>query len=209
MTSLEESLMIERVINGETEAFEALVIENQKKVYNLALKMVGDENDALDLSQDAFIKAFRGLDNFRSDCRFSVWLYRLTYNVCIDHLRKKRRLNQTSLTVTDEDGQTSEMEISDVRYSPDQVSERMEIRQAIESGLHELSPEHREIFIMREISGMTYGEIAQTLQISEGTVKSRLARARMYLAKILSKNGTFLDSHRQNKGKEVNLHDEL
>lgn len=204
MTAVEELAVIERVRSGETDAFEALVLENQKKVYNLALKMTGNENDALDISQEAFIKAFAGLKNFRGDSRFSVWLYRLTYNLSIDFIRKNQRTQVSSLTYIDDSGEYADYEIPDISCEPESEIEKKELREAIAKGIGELPDKHREILIMREITGMSYEDIAKTLGLSEGTVKSRLSRARHGLVVILNKYGTFSQGNRLKSGKEVN-----
>lgn len=201
LTRLEEQRIISRVLNGDYNAFEVLVTENQKVIYNLALKLVGNENDALDISQEAFLKAYSGLKNFRGDSRFSVWMYKLTYNICIDFLRKKQRRPQTSLTQQDEDGSLTETEIEDIRHLPESELERKELIRETNKAIDSLSQEHRDILIMREFTGMSYREIADVLYINEGTVKSRIARARRSLAKILIENGTFSDAGRQTKGK--------
>ena len=203
MTPSEELSLIERVRTGDADAFEPLVCEHQKKVYNLALRLLKNSDDALDASQEAFIKAFTGISGFRADSRFSVWLYRLTYNVCIDLLRKKSRENTVPLSVEDDGGETVELEIPDERTSPEREYERRELRELISAGLDTLSEEHRQILIMREISDMSYTEIADTLSISVGTVKSRIARARAALAVFLSEYGTNGDSVRHKTGREV------
>jgi RNA polymerase sigma factor (sigma-70 family) len=207
MTAAEEMDIIERVRSGDTDAFEALVLDNQKKVYNLALKMTGNENDALDISQEAFIKAFIGLKNFRGDSRFSVWMYRLVYNLCIDFSRKKQRSETSSLTYINEDGEYADLEVPDLRYAPESEAEKRELRQAVADGIDALPPKHKEILIMREVAGLSYEDIARTLNISEGTVKSRLSRARLSLASILSHYGTFYRSGRHIGSKEVEERD--
>lgn len=203
MTALEELALIERVKGGETDAFEALVLDNQKKVYNLALKMTGNENDALDISQEAFIKAYTGLKNFRAESRFSVWLYRLTYNLSIDFIRKNQRTQVSSLTYIDDNGDYADFEIPDISCEPESEIEKRELREAISKGIEELPDKHREILIMREITGMSYDDIALALGLSEGTVKSRISRARAGLVLILNKYGTFSQSNRHKSGKEV------
>ena len=207
MTALEEKAVIEKVCAGDSDAFEALVADNQKKVYNLALKMMGNEEDALDISQEAFIKAYTGLPNFRAESRFSVWLYRLTYNICIDFLRKKKRKPELPLAVSDGDGDGGylELEIPDTRYEPSSEAERHELREAVDKGIAALPENHREILVMRELTGMSYEQIAHTLNINEGTVKSRLSRARQRLAAILDGYGTFSRGSRQKNSKEVDL----
>jgi len=201
LTHEEEIVLIKKVLAGDGDAFEALMLDNQKKMYNLALKMSGNETDALDLSQEIFIKAYTSLSSFRMDCRFSVWLYRIAYNVCIDYTRKKKREMTIPLSYTDEDGDEEEFEVPDIRYSPETELEKKETREAIKKALDSLSPEHKQVIIMREFSSMSYTQIADVLGISEGTVKSRIARARTTLAKILAKSGTFPSSLSSNQMK--------
>ena len=201
----EELALIEKVRAGDPDAFEPLVIEHQKKVYNLALKLLRDPDDAADAAQDAFIKAYTGLDSFRSDSRFSVWLYRITYNICLDQMRRKKRANEVPLTYEDEDGNEAELPIPDESASPDREYEQAELRELINKGLDSLSPEHRQILIMREISDMSYTDIAEALSIEEGTVKSRISRARRSLAEFLYAHGTSggLSRHKNGKGAET------
>jgi len=198
-----EKEIIERVLGGDKNAFEGLVLANQKNVYNLALKMTRNEEDALDISQEAFIKAFQQLGNFRGDSRFSVWMYRLTYNLCIDFLRKKPKANVIPLVYEDEGGDTTPLEIPDLRDLPEDSAVRNEIRKNITESISELPLKHREVLAMREITGMSYDEIAATLKINAGTVKSRLARARLKLVEILKEKGTFPESFRLNTREEV------
>ena len=197
MTAEAELLVIQKVLDGDSNAFEDIVLANQKNVYNLALKMTGSEEDALDISQEAFLKAFRQLGSFRGESRLSVWLYRLTYNLCIDFLRRKPRTGTISLTNQD-DEEPRDIEIPDFRNLPEEGLMRKETRKAIAESIDELGQRHREIIIMREITGMTYIDIASVLRINEGTVKSRLARARLNLASILVAKGTFPESYRLN-----------
>ncbi len=201
MTPAQEMAVVKRILGGDSNAFETLVIENQKRVYNLALKMVKNEEDALDLSQEAFLKAYRSLSQFRGDSTFSVWMYRLTSNVCIDFLRKKKKQNVISLVYTNKDKSDAEMEIADTRFSPEHQLEKSELRRAVAEGLDQLSEEHRQILIMREINGYSYEEIASALFLELGTVKSRIARARLALRAILESGGNFYASDSSNKGK--------
>jgi len=198
-----EREIIRRVIDGDKNAFEELVLANQKNVYNLALKMTGNEEDALDVSQEAFLKAYRQLDGFRGESKFSVWLYRLTYNLCIDFLRKKPRSKIISLSYEDDEGDAKFLEIPDTRNLPEDSALRNETRRIIAAGIMEMAHKHREILVMREITCMTYDEIAETLNVNVGTVKSRLARARMKLVEILSKKGTFPEGFRLTIREEV------
>ena len=197
---MEELEVIKRVLDGDANAFEEIVLANQKNVYNLALKMTKNEDDAMDISQEAFIKAYRQLDIFRGESKFSVWLYRLTYNLCIDFLRKKSKAQVVSLSAyQDDSGDSFERELPDLRALPEDSLTRKEMRNEIAQSIEKLGQSHREIIVMREINDMSYTDIAQTLGISEGTVKSRIARARLNLANILVENGTFTENYRQNK----------
>ena len=191
-----ENKIIQKVIAGDTNAFEHLVLANQKNVYNLALKMTRNEDDALDLSQEAFVKAYQQLSFFRGDSKFSVWLYRLTYNLCIDFLRKQSKQTTVSLDYKDDENEVVSFEIPDIRDLPEDSAIRKEMRKTIEQSIKELTGDHREVLIMREITGMSYEEIAMTLKLSTGTVKSRIARARIKLVETLKEKGTYPESFR-------------
>jgi len=194
----QEKEIIQKVIDGDKNAFEDLVMANQKNVYNLAMKMTRNEDDALDISQEAFVKAYQQLKNFRGDSRFSVWLYRLTYNLCIDFLRKKPKANIIPLTYEDDGGESSPLEIPDLRDLPEDNAIRSEMRKTIKDSIDELADKHRDVLVMREITGMSYDEMAETLRVNVGTVKSRLARARLKLVELLIAKGTFPEGFRLN-----------
>ena len=190
MTREEEQAVIAKVVAGDRNAFEPLLLENERNVYNLALRMTANEQDALDVSQDVFLKAYSLLHTFRGECRFSVWLYRITYNICVDRSRKNSRFVTVSLEQPDEDGDLSEMEIPDTRSLPEEELLKSEKRRAIAQAMDSLSEEHRQAIALREYGDLAYEEMAALLQVSEGTVKSRLNRARHRLGQILVKNGT-------------------
>jgi len=198
MTPEEERSLIQNVINGDRDAYEALVLAHQKNVYNLALKMTKSEEDALDISQETFFKAYRQLERFRGDSKLSVWLYRMTYNLCIDFLRKQSRSKLFSISRDDDnESDTNEFDIPDFRDLPEDNVIRSENREAILESIEELPENQRRIFIMREVTGMSYTDMSHILKISMGTVKSRLARARLNLANILISKGTFPETYRQ------------
>ena len=190
MTREQEREIIEKVVAGDTEAFEALVLEHQNKVYSLALRMVGNEEDARDMAQEAFIRAFNSLAGFRGDSKFSVWIYRLTSNICIDFLRSRAKKRTVSMTWSDEEGgEAGELEIPDETWSPAERLERSETRESVRRGLDSLSPQYREILLLREINGLSYDEISEALGIEPGTVKSRIFRARKKLCDFLLSEG--------------------
>ena len=120
MTEVSEKKIIEKVLGGDANAFEELVLKYEKTVYNLALRMVGDRDDASDMTQEAFIKAYGSLSSFRGDSKFSVWIYRIATNVCLDFLRSKSRKQQVSLTVSDDDDEDAQLDIPDPSSAPEQ-----------------------------------------------------------------------------------------
>lgn len=189
LTHEEEMRIIAKVLDGDTNAFEALVEDQKKVVYNLALRMLGNEEDAYDISQDAFLKAYTNLSGFRGDCKFSSWLYKLTTNLCLDFIRKRNRHKVIPLVYEDDEGESEYMEIPDDTYSPEQLTEQKLMRESVRNGLSQLPPQQREILVLREIGGLRYDEIGRQLDLEEGTVKSRIFRARKKLCDILSKDG--------------------
>lgn len=198
MTREEELEIVIRVRAGEKDAFETLFLEHQKKVYNLALRMLGNEEDALDMTQEAFIRAYNSLDGFRGDSKFSVWLYRLTSNICIDFIRSRGKKQMASLTCDNHDDEMEELEVPDERFSPDAALESKELREMVYRGLETLSPEYRCILLMREINGLTYDEIGRALNLEAGTVKSRIFRARKKLCAFLTDSGNIPDKAASN-----------
>lgn len=190
MTEVSEKKIIEKVLGGDANAFEELVLKYEKTVYNLALRMVGDRDDAFDMTQEAFIKAYGSLSSFRGDSKFSVWIYRITTNVCLDFLRSKSRKQQVSLTVSDDD-EDAQLDIPDPKADPEQQLIKKISMQSVEEGLKTLPDKQRQILVIRELCGMSYAEIGKALSLEEGTVKSRIFRARKRLCTFCSTAGTF------------------
>ncbi len=187
---MEEGELIARAKRGDPEAFEQLMLAHQNKVYSLCLRMVGNPEDAQDAAQEAFLNAWRALPSFKGDSSFSTWLYRLASNACIDHLRKRKRRSQVEDARSLEDEERP-WEPADHQADPALQLERQEARRAVEEGLQSLSDPHRQVLVLRELQGLSYQEIGQALDLDPGTVKSRIARARLALKKILTAKGNF------------------
>ena len=184
-----EQELIAAARRGSESAFEELVRLYEKRVYHLALRMSGGQEDALEIAQEAFLAAWRGLRFFRGESSFSTWIYRLTTNAAIDFLRRRQRQEGgEAVSLDDED---TFLEVPDPAPSPHRQAERLELREAVAQGLQALSPEHRQVLLLRELQGLTYEEIAAALELDLGTVKSRIARAREKLRKYLVASGNF------------------
>lgn len=190
MTQTEREL-VSRARAGDTAAFEQLMLDSQDRVYTLCLRMTGNREDALDLAQEAFFNAWRGLSSFQGNSSFSTWVYRLASNACIDFLRKRKRRQQGESPHSLDDEEAPLPEPADPRGSPEEELERRELRRAVERGLQALPDHHRQVLVMRELSGMSYQEIGAVLDLDLGTVKSRIARARLALKKFLVQEGNF------------------
>lgn len=186
---MDEREIIQKVLDGDNDAFGLLVEKYQTKVYNLALRMSGNEDDAFDLSQEAFLRAWRNLGSFQFESAFSTWLFRLTSNVCLDFLRARKRKATVSLTVTDDEDGETQLELRDPAKTPEEALLAAEDRRLLTQALNELPAVQRQILTMRAIDDLSYAQIAEILQIEEGTVKSRLSRARAALRNKLLQIG--------------------
>lgn len=194
--------LVARAGAGDQEAFEQLVRDNQNRVYSLAVRLVGDREEAADLAQEAFLKAWQGLSSFQGESSFSTWIYRLTTNVCIDYLRRKKRRQEVEPAVSLDDEDSGWAEPADAGQDPQRKLEEAERSRALSRGLERLPEHQRQVLVMRELSGLSYQEIGAATGLDLGTVKSRIARARLALRKILLEDGNFFDSPSSNPTKE-------
>ena len=185
LTASEEFDILEAVRMGNAARFEELVLAYEKSIYNLCLRMLGNEQDALDASQEAFFRAYRSLRSFRGDSRFSTWLYRLASNACLDILRRRTRSPESAW---DDDLLVPAL---DGGPTPQEALERKELHSAVDRALDTLAPEFRQAVVLRDVAGLSYAEIAEAAGLEEGTVKSRIFRARRKLAEALRADGNF------------------
>jgi RNA polymerase sigma-70 factor (ECF subfamily) len=183
--------LVKRVRSGDQRAFRLLVERYQRKVYAVALGMLKDKDEAMDVSQEAFVKVYKYLEHFKGDSSFYTWLYRITTNICIDVLRKKGGAHGEQV----EFDETVQMDLSEANIgalgsrlgtNPQKSALRRELGEKIQAALQEVPEKHRAILLLREVEGMSYEELARTLEIPKGTVMSRLFHARAKVQKILS-----------------------
>jgi len=181
----QETELIARALKGDQKAYRILTERHQTAIYHIAYKIVRDSEAANDLVQDTFMKAFSSLASYRSEFRFSTWLYKIAANCSIDYLRKKR-IKVLSLDREYDTGDGKmEFEVADYSYHPGQHLERKEQRFSIEEAIDELPEKYREVIIYRHKDDKSYEEIADLLNIPVGTVKARIFRARELLKKKL------------------------
>ena len=185
----EERKIIKKAAAGNADAFEQLLLKYQTPIYNLCLRMTGNPEDAADMTQEAFLKAWRSLSSFQFESSFSTWLYRLTTNTCLDYLRSQKRRPQCSLTVEDDDGEEQVLDVTDEAPTPEEALLSAEERSQLVHALSQLEASQRQIITLRVVNDLSYAEIAEILDVKEGTVKSRLARARDNLRKKLLQIG--------------------
>ncbi len=176
--------LIDETLNGNREAFCALASKYQDRVYNLALPIVGNHDDALDVVQETFLQALSHLESFRRSSRFYTWLYRIAYNCAIGTLRRRRKTLSVDV-VSEEFGVSFESN----EDAPDARLRRKDVEKALKVALAKLPTEYRKAIVLREIYDYDYEQIAEKLNVPVGTVRSRLHRARASLRKALERAG--------------------
>jgi RNA polymerase sigma-70 factor (ECF subfamily) len=189
ITMSAELELVERSKGGDLAAFEELVVMYQKQIYNLGYRMMGNEEDACDMAQEAFLKAFKSIRKFTGRSSFGTWVYRIAVNVCIDELRKRKRVKLYPVVHNDNPENGGGKLITDTGDLPEDRIERRETREQVQRAINRLAEEHRVIIILRDIQGKSYQEIADILNLNIGTVKSRISRARQSLKEELLRQG--------------------
>jgi RNA polymerase sigma-70 factor (ECF subfamily) len=177
-----EKLLVAKSKKGNIDAFEELISGYEKKAYNIAYRIMGNEEDAKDMAQEAFIKIYKSIQNFREESSFSTWLYRIVTNVCLDELRKRKKANLVPLEMNIEtDKGSAIIELSAEKETPEDICERVEKKELIQNAISSLAEDYKTVIILRDIQGFGYEEIATMLNCSLGTIKSRINRARNLL----------------------------
>lgn len=189
--AVDDKELVARAKSGDHDAFRVLFQRNHRRAYSLAYGVLQNQDDALDVVQDAFVKAHRHLDTFEGASSFYTWLYRIVMNLAIDHIRKHRRVRHVDFDDTLAHG-VDESTVGDESLLPSILGQnpkksllRKEIREQIDLALESLSENHRAVLIMRELDGLSYEEMAQAMNCSKGTIMSRLFHARKNMQKRL------------------------
>lgn len=179
--------LVESARKGDRDAFRVLFERYHRRAYALAFGVLRHQDDALDVVQDAFIKAHKYLDKFEGNSSFYTWLYRIVMNLAIDHMRKHRRVKPVELDEQHLDGTVGDDALLPkiLGGNPGRALLDKEIRARIDQALSELSENHRSVLVMRELEGMSYEEMAQAMNCSKGTIMSRLFHARKNMQKRL------------------------
>lgn len=182
-----EEMLIRRIRNGEHELFYQLIRPYERRVYATAFAITRNESDAEDVAQEAMLKAFKNLAQFRSEARFSTWLIQITVNEARMRKRKERSSMEEPIPeYQDEDGNYTPRDFADWREIPSETLERKEIRQKLTEALAGLGEKYREVFVLRDMQQLSIEQTAKTLNISTAAVKTRLLRARLMLRDLLS-----------------------
>jgi RNA polymerase sigma-70 factor (ECF subfamily) len=192
--------LVEACRAGDRQAFKTLMQRYQRKVYSVAYGFLRNQEDALDVVQESFIKVHRYLANFEGNSSFYTWLYRIVTNLCIDHIRKNKRHRELEFddglrhdAGDDPGGGAVALPLSSLG-DPAQVLQRREILDAVQDGLQYLSDKHRAVIVMRELQGMSYEEMAQAMKCSKGTIMSRLFHARRNMQRLLTERLGYVPS---------------
>lgn len=184
----QERDLIEKSKQGDIDSFEKLIRDHQQLAFNIAYRMLGNIEDAKDVSQDAFIKIFKSINSYKGDSSFSTWLYRIVTNTCIDELRKrnKRQILSYDIPIATEEGEV-ERNLPDPGPTPEDIVDRKESQRKIRDAINNLNEQHKAVIVLRDIKGFSYDQISEILECPEGTIKSRISRARSALKSLLEK----------------------
>jgi len=185
-SSADDRALVLSAREGDMEAFEELVARHRDKIYARAYSMMRNEEEAIDLSQEAWVKGWQRLAQFQGDSSFGTWMTRIVINLCLDALRKHKRQRTESMDAIEEESGSVERQMPVITPNPTAGLERAELRQRIDTALHQLSNEHRTALVLHEFEEMEYKQIAKVMDCSIGTVMSRLFYARRKMAALLA-----------------------
>jgi RNA polymerase sigma-70 factor (ECF subfamily) len=185
-SSISDEKLVRAAQKGDMAAFEELVARHRDKIYARAFSMMRNEDEAIDLSQEAWVKGWQRLKQFQGESSFVTWMTRIVINLCLDQLRKQKRHRAESIELMEEESGGVERQMPVVTVNPTEGLERKELRQRIDRALGQLSNEHRTVLILHEFEELEYKEIAKKMGCSIGTVMSRLFYARRRMANLMA-----------------------
>ncbi|MCM8772688.1 MAG: sigma-70 family RNA polymerase sigma factor [Candidatus Omnitrophica bacterium] len=183
---MNELELVERAKNGDTKAFEELVNQTKDKIYNLGLRILGNKEDAADLLQETYIKAYESLPKFEGRSSFSTWLYRIATNFALMKLRKEKYKKISIDELKEKTDGTYKMDISDWTSNPYFYYKNEELKEVLNEAINSLPPKYKTVFILHDIEGLSIQEISEILSLSIPTTKTRIHRSRLYLREKLS-----------------------
>lgn len=189
---IDEKELIRQAKNGDLKAYEDIIGLYEKRVFSTIYYMAKNDNDVEDIAQEVFIKIYKNLNNFKEESSLYTWIYRITVNVCIDELKKRKKVVYIDEKIDTKDGEV-ELQLPDDSKSPTDIAEDNELKYRLEKCIKKLPESQRMMIILRDIKGFTYMEIAEIMKMNLGTVKSKINRARAALKELLEEDGTFLE----------------
>jgi RNA polymerase sigma-70 factor, ECF subfamily len=178
-----DELLLRRACKGDVQAFEELMQSHESRIYAIALRMMGNREDAQDCAQEAMVRIYRAMGSFKGQSALATWIYRITMNTCLDELRRRKARKVTSLDSLVDNGWSP----TDTGDTPEEHGLRVEKQNALNQAIQSLPDDMRAAIILRDVKGYSYDEIASILDANVGTIKSRISRGREKLREILSK----------------------
>jgi RNA polymerase sigma-70 factor (ECF subfamily) len=187
---IEEKELIKKAKAGDLDAYEQIIVLYEKKVFNLIYNLIRNQDDIEDIAQEVFIKIYRNLKNFKEESSLYTWIYRITVNICIDEMKKRRKVISIDEKIQLNDDEV-DLQIPDNGKSLEEITEEKDERAKLMGLINKLPESARTMIVLRDIKEFTYQEISDILNINIGTVKSKINRARSMLKKLLGEDGTF------------------
>lgn len=180
-----ENRLLNKARQGDVQAFEELSGTCYTKVYNICYRMLGNPDDAWEQAQETFIKAFKYIKDFKGNCTFSTWIYRIATNTCLDYIRKNKNKNTVSIEQETYEDITLKDRLVSSSPGPEKIAELNAQKAALKEALSRMNEKNRIIVVLRDFMGLSYEEISESLELPIGTVKSRISRARTELKELL------------------------
>lgn len=190
--------LVKRVKKGDIDAFEEIIAKYEKRVFGLIYNVIKNENEIEDVAQEVFMKVYKNIDKFKGNSSLYTWIYRITTNLCLDYIKKKKEVIYIDEKLQLDDGEVDFQIPSDEKLQ-DELYEEKELKEKLQKSIAKLPEKQQMMIVLRDIKGLSYEEISEILEMKLGTVKSQINRARLKLKDLLEKDGTFLDYVESNK----------